>query len=390
MTFDTRGHTMMGVSPEDAVTSLAAWGADAIGGNCGNGPDELIPVIAKMHAAAPDVVLVAKSNAGMPELVDMQAVYRASPELMAGTALEMRDAGARIVGACCGSTPDHLRAMAAALVASDRRLTRVARPLKVGIQLPEVEREVRWPELLDMVRAIEDLGFDSVWVGEHLLYRWPEREPRGPWEAWTLMAAIAASTIAGRVRAARRLHQLPQPGAARQAGRHDRRDQRRPVRPGPGRRLERDRVPRVRLPVRPPDRPLRGGVHDHPDAPARGRHRLRRALLPGPRLRAVAARPAPGGPPLMIGSKGARMLAMTLPHVDVVERLVLRHRQRARPGSPPLRDLVDARAGDVGRDPADDRADRGGAWSACPGGDRAPAGWVRRGQVPAAGGPPGA
>ncbi len=116
MTFDTRGHTMMGVSPEDAVASLAAWGADAIGGNCGNGPDELTPVVAKMHAAAPDVVLVAKSNAGMPELVDMQAVYRASPELMAGTALEMRDAGARIIGGCCGSTPDHLRAMAAALI----------------------------------------------------------------------------------------------------------------------------------------------------------------------------------------------------------------------------------------------------------------------------------
>lgn len=116
MTFDTRGHTMMGVSPEAAVASLAAWGADAIGGNCGNGPDELLPVVQKMHAAAPDVVLVAKSNAGMPELVDMQAVYRASPQLMAGTALEMRDAGARIIGACCGSTPDHLRAMAASLV----------------------------------------------------------------------------------------------------------------------------------------------------------------------------------------------------------------------------------------------------------------------------------
>ena len=68
------------------------------------------------------------------------------------------------------------------------------RPLKVGIQLPEVEREVRWPELLDMTRAIEDLGFDSVWVGEHLLYRWEDRPARGPWEAWTLLAAIAAST----------------------------------------------------------------------------------------------------------------------------------------------------------------------------------------------------
>lgn len=115
MTFDTRGHTMMGVSPEDAVRHLAAWGADGIGGNCGNGPDELLPVIARLHAAAPDVVLVAKSNAGMPELVDMQAVYKASPETMALTAVEMRDAGARIVGACCGSTPAHLAAMSAAV-----------------------------------------------------------------------------------------------------------------------------------------------------------------------------------------------------------------------------------------------------------------------------------
>jgi methionine synthase I (cobalamin-dependent) len=116
MTFDTRGYTMMGVSPEQAVEALNTWGADAIGGNCGNGPDELIPVIARMHAAAPDAVLVAKSNAGMPELVDMRAVYRADPATMAVQAAAMRDAGATIVGACCGSTPEHLRAMAGALL----------------------------------------------------------------------------------------------------------------------------------------------------------------------------------------------------------------------------------------------------------------------------------
>ena len=115
MTFDTRGHTMMGVSPEQAVEALAGWGADAIGGNCGNGPDELIPVVAKMRAAAPDVALVAKSNAGIPELVDMRAVYRATPAAMAQAAIALRAAGATIVGACCGSTPDHLRSMAAAL-----------------------------------------------------------------------------------------------------------------------------------------------------------------------------------------------------------------------------------------------------------------------------------
>jgi alkanesulfonate monooxygenase SsuD/methylene tetrahydromethanopterin reductase-like flavin-dependent oxidoreductase (luciferase family) len=67
----------------------------------------------------------------------------------------------------------------------------VARPLKIGIQLPEVERETRWP---DMTRAIEDLGYDSVWLGEHLLYRWSDRPPRGPWEAWSMLSAIAAVT----------------------------------------------------------------------------------------------------------------------------------------------------------------------------------------------------
>jgi 5-methyltetrahydrofolate--homocysteine methyltransferase len=112
MTFDTRGHTMMGVSPEQAVKALRAWGADAVGGNCGNGPDELLAVIERMRAADPDAVLVGKSNAGMPELVEMQAVYRSDPETMATAASAMIDAGATIIGGCCGTTPAHLAAMA--------------------------------------------------------------------------------------------------------------------------------------------------------------------------------------------------------------------------------------------------------------------------------------
>jgi methionine synthase I (cobalamin-dependent) len=108
MTFDTRGHTMMGVSPERAVKALLDWGSDAIGGNCGNGPDELIPVIEKMRAVAPHARLVAKSNAGMPELVDMRAVYRSDPAEFAAQVARMRQAGATIVGGCCGTTPAHL------------------------------------------------------------------------------------------------------------------------------------------------------------------------------------------------------------------------------------------------------------------------------------------
>lgn len=115
MTFDTHGRTMMGVTPEQAAEALSELGVDAIGGNCGNGPDELLRVVERMHAVAPEAVIVAKSNAGIPEIVDMRTVYRAGPEEMAARAVEMRAAGARIVGACCGSTPAHLARMREAI-----------------------------------------------------------------------------------------------------------------------------------------------------------------------------------------------------------------------------------------------------------------------------------
>ena len=115
MTFDTHGHTMFGVSPELAVRTLRDWGAAAIGGNCGNGPDELLAVIKKMAAVAPDVVLVSKSNAGVPELIKGKTVYGASPATMAACALETLQAGARIIGGCCGNTPVHLAAIAQVL-----------------------------------------------------------------------------------------------------------------------------------------------------------------------------------------------------------------------------------------------------------------------------------
>src|SRR4030065_1654784 len=70
----------------------------------------------------------------------------------------------------------------------------MTRPVKVGGQLPEVEREVRWPELRDMARAAEQAGFDSLWVGDHLLFRDPGLPLRGPWEAWSVLAALAGIT----------------------------------------------------------------------------------------------------------------------------------------------------------------------------------------------------
>ena len=97
---------------------MTAWGADAVGGNCGNGPDELLAVVTRMHAADPSALLVAKSNAGMPELIDMRAVYRSDPVEMARLAVEMRVAGATIIGGCCGTTPAHLAEMTQQLTAT--------------------------------------------------------------------------------------------------------------------------------------------------------------------------------------------------------------------------------------------------------------------------------
>ena len=65
---------------------------------------------------------------------------------------------------------------------------------RIGIQLPEVERVVHWPEYVNMARAAEESGFASVWMGDHLLYRGDGRPERGPWEAWTLLSALAAET----------------------------------------------------------------------------------------------------------------------------------------------------------------------------------------------------
>jgi 5-methyltetrahydrofolate--homocysteine methyltransferase len=115
MTFDTKGRTMMGVKPSAAVTALTELNVHALGGNCGNGPAEIESVIEQMRAADLGAVLIAKANAGLPKMIDGEAVYDAAPETMGAYAARVRDLGARIIGACCGSTPDHIRAIGEAL-----------------------------------------------------------------------------------------------------------------------------------------------------------------------------------------------------------------------------------------------------------------------------------
>ena len=100
MTFDTHGHTVMGVSPQSAAEALSGLDLMALGGNCGNGPDEIEAAIEKMRSVVPDAVLVAKSNAGAPHLKGEHQVYDATPEIMAEHALRVHQLGARIIGAC--------------------------------------------------------------------------------------------------------------------------------------------------------------------------------------------------------------------------------------------------------------------------------------------------
>ncbi len=120
MSFDTAGRTMMGITPAQFVKAAHKLSPRpmALGGNCGIGPSELLAVLVNLREAADsDDVLVAKTNCGVPEYVDGEIAYQGTPELMADYARMCLDAGARIVGGCCGTTPAHIRLMRAALEA---------------------------------------------------------------------------------------------------------------------------------------------------------------------------------------------------------------------------------------------------------------------------------
>ena len=226
------------------------------------------------------------------------------------------------------------------------------RPLKVGVQLPEVEREVRWPELLDMVRAIEDLGYDSIWLGEHLLYRWEDRPPRGPWEAWTSMAGIAAVTSRvefGPFVACTNFHNPAL--LAKQAATIDEISGGRFIL-GLGAGWNETEFRAFGFPYdHRVDRfeeaftIIRTLLHDGAiDFDGRFYQARDCELLPrGPR---------PGGPPLLIGSNGPRMLRMTMPHADAWNSWFADIGNRPE-GVARLRDVVDDACRDVGRDPAD-------------------------------------
>jgi len=127
LTFTRDDRTVMGESPASAAAALAAAGVDALGANCSGGPAQLLRILLHMKETAGGVPLIVMPNAGWPERVAERILYRATPAYLAEHALAYREAGAAIIGGCCGTTPEHIAAMAEALAEPLRR-SRVGLP----------------------------------------------------------------------------------------------------------------------------------------------------------------------------------------------------------------------------------------------------------------------
>jgi probable F420-dependent oxidoreductase len=227
----------------------------------------------------------------------------------------------------------------------------VARALKVGIQLPETEYEVRWSELKAMAQLAEQVGFDSLWVGDHLLYR-DEDGVRGPWEAWTQLAGLAAVTERmelGPLVAATSFHNPAM--IAKKAATLDEIS---------GGRL----ILGLGAGWNEPEYKAFGFPFDHRVDRFEEAFTIIRTLLRAGRIdfdgRYYQSRdcellprgPRPHGPPLMIGSNGPRMLELTLPYVDAWNAWFAwfgNDPERLRP----MLAAVDETCQKVGRDPAE-------------------------------------
>lgn len=114
-TFEARAkgfRTMMGLKPDRAAREAVAAGADIVGANCGNGISNMIEITRQMRAAVPRTPILVHANAGAPLVEDGKTVFKETPAYMASRAKELIEAGANIIGGCCGTNPDHIAAMA--------------------------------------------------------------------------------------------------------------------------------------------------------------------------------------------------------------------------------------------------------------------------------------
>jgi alkanesulfonate monooxygenase SsuD/methylene tetrahydromethanopterin reductase-like flavin-dependent oxidoreductase (luciferase family) len=229
-----------------------------------------------------------------------------------------------------------------------------ARRIRVGIQLPEVEYVVRWPELVAMARLAEDVGFDALWVGDHLLYRGfgpGGNEVRGPWEAWTTLAGLAAVTSRIRIGplvAATAFHAPPM--LAKMASTVDEISDGRLVL-GLGAGWNEAEFHAFGFPF------------DHRVARFEEAFTIVRTLLRDGAIDfdgtwyqvrdcELAPRPRPGGPPLLVGSNGPRMLGATLPYVDAWNSWFA-DTDNSPEGARRLNASIDEQCRAVGRDPSE-------------------------------------
>ena len=222
--------------------------------------------------------------------------------------------------------------------------------MRVGIQLPEVEREVRWPEYLATARAAEECGFASIWVPDHLLYRADGRPERGPWEAWTLLAALSAATERVGIGSLVACTAFHPPGlVAKMAATIAEVSEGRFVL-GLGAGWNEGEFRAFGLPF------------DHRVSRFEESFTIVRTLLAGERA-SLAGRffgaedavllPAPTHRvPLMIGSTGPRMLGITVPHVDAWNSWYEGFGNTP-DGFAALNERISAAARDAGRQPAD-------------------------------------
>jgi alkanesulfonate monooxygenase SsuD/methylene tetrahydromethanopterin reductase-like flavin-dependent oxidoreductase (luciferase family) len=228
----------------------------------------------------------------------------------------------------------------------------MARPLKVGVQLPEVEYVVSWPELREMARTAEAIGMDSVWVGDHLLYQWEGQPSRGPWEAWTSLAAIAAVTEEiqiGPLVAATSFHNPAM--IAKKAATVDEIS---------GGRL----ILGLGAGWNETEYRAFGFPYDHRVSRFEEAFTIIRTLLRDGRCdfegryyqlrdcELLPRGPRPEGPPLMVGSEGERMLGITLPHVQAWNAW-FEWFDNSPEGYRALRAKIDAACLAAGRDPGE-------------------------------------
>jgi methionine synthase I (cobalamin-dependent)/5,10-methylenetetrahydrofolate reductase len=169
ITVDEEANCLDGSSPEVAAARLTAWGADVIGVNCSTGPATILTALEKL-AAATSLPLSAMPNAGMPRAVDGRNIYLCSPEYMASFARKFLKAGAQFIGGCCGTTPNHIRAMKSALRAVDAQKVSVQATAKAPIVTetppPPIEERSKIGKLIKdgtfvtMVEIVPPRGID--------------------------------------------------------------------------------------------------------------------------------------------------------------------------------------------------------------------------------------